>query len=129
MRHEQLIVFDLDDTLVDTSDLYWRTRTAFVKLIEPLVESNPDQIVDTFEDIDSVHIKQDGFIPTRYLKTMLKTYENLKAPGSGKNESVLRAIEDCARVITTEFPKPIDGARELLDWASPRFDLALITRG
>jgi len=129
MQHDELIVFDLDDTLVDTSDLYWRTRSAFVKLIDPLVESDPNQIVDAFEDIDSIHIREDGFSPTRYLKTMLKTYENLRGADSRNNDSILQAIEGCARAITTEFPKPIDGARELLEWVYPRFDLALITRG
>jgi putative hydrolase of the HAD superfamily len=125
---DQLVIFDLDDTLVDTSDLYWRTRTAFVNLIDPLVESGPSQIVDTFEDIDSIHIRKHGFSPTRYLKTMLKTYENLRAD-STKDDHILKAIQDCARAITAEFPEPIDGARELLDWVHPRFDLALITRG
>ena len=33
------------------------------------------------------------------------------------------------RSVKADFPKPIDGARELLTWAFPRFDLALITRG
>jgi len=128
MNREQLIIFDLDDTLVDTSDLYWRARTAFVNLIGPLVRADPDQIVNTFEDIDSIHIKEDGFIPTRYLKTMLKTYENLNA-ASGSNRAILREIRKCANLIRTDFPKPIDGAEKLLNWAFPRFDLALITRG
>lgn len=128
MQHDELIVFDLDDTLIDTSDLYWRTRSAFVKLIDPLVEADPNQIVDVFEGIDSIHIREDGFSPTRYLKTMLKTYENLRGADS-RNNSVLKAIEVCARAIRTEFPKPIDGAAELLEWVYPRFDLVLITRG
>lgn len=129
MRLNQLIVFDLDDTLIDTSDLYWRTRSAFVELIEPLVTSDPVQIVNTFEEIDSIHIKQDGFTPTRYLKTMLKTYENLKGSDSEDKDDILKAIQDCAGTITSEFPMPIIGARELLDWVFPRFDLALISRG
>ncbi|HZS19179.1 MAG TPA: HAD family hydrolase [Candidatus Udaeobacter sp.] len=129
MQRGELILFDLDDTLVDTSDLYWRTRSKFVELIGPLVQSDPHQIIDTFEAIDSVHIKEDGFSPSRYLRTMLKTYENLRPRDSEGDQSILEAIEDCARQITTEFPKPIDGAKELLDWVFPRFNLALITRG
>jgi len=129
MRHDQLIIFDLDDTLVDTSDLYWRTRSAFVKLIDPFVESDANHIVETFEQIDSIHIKEEGFSPTRYLRTMLKTYENLKPTSSVKNPKILTAIQDCALSITTDLPKPIDGARELLQWSSSRFDLAVVTRG
>jgi putative hydrolase of the HAD superfamily len=53
----------------------------------------------------------------------------MKPAAFGANDNVLKAIEHCARRITTEFPKAIVGAAELLEWAFSRFDLALITRG
>jgi FMN phosphatase YigB (HAD superfamily) len=33
MKMEALIIFDLDDTLIDTSDVYWRAKSEFVRLL------------------------------------------------------------------------------------------------
>ena len=127
MIPDLLIVFDLDDTLVDTSDVYWRARSAFVELISSTTGMGNDTIIDAFERIDSEFILTSGFASGRYEQTMLKTYSLFCS--NTPTSDLLESIKACARIIQTDLPKPLPGARELLEWTSSRFRLALITRG
>ena len=125
----QLVVFDLDDTLVDTSDVYWRARTQF---IEQLASSGypSAQTLEIFESIDSGHIKTYGFAPERYRLSMMATYNRLLAQsGSVENPTLIKEIYRCGDLIRKTLPQVIEGARELLDYVSCRFELALLTRG
>lgn len=126
---EQLVIFDLDDTLVDTSDVYFRARAEFIgKLVHLKIER--EIIVDLFEHVDTDHIQRLGLNPDRYLKTMEATYRQLAAQqGVSPEEDVLHSIQRCGEMIRTVLPEPIEGARELLAWAADHFVLALVTRG
>lgn len=129
MRHERLIIFDLDDTLIDTSDVYWRARTRFVQELEAL-DLDPDEITELFEDIDSENIKTFGFAPERYGKSMLATYEQLlKRHDRHAGPEILRVIESCGKAIVESLPRLIDDADTLLKWALNHFQLVLLTRG
>jgi putative hydrolase of the HAD superfamily len=134
MLNNQLLVFDLDDTLIDTSDVYWKARTAFVKkLLDEFKQAeyiNEELIVDEFERIDSLNMKTWGFNPHRYEKTMFDTYsffcQKLNNPPI---QETLSYIHLCGDIVVSEIPKPIEGAKHLLDWAVQRYQLVLITRG
>ena len=129
MKHDQLIIFDFDDTLVDTSDKYWRARTSF---IQALTEEgfDPGMVLEEFEKVDSSHMETLKFSPDRYGKSMFVTYNRILArqnryPTSG----MLSRIKSFGRIILEQPPEPISGAKKLLDWCSKHFALALLTRG
>jgi putative hydrolase of the HAD superfamily len=129
MRHEKLIVFDLDDTLVDTSDIYWRARTQFVEALA-LLGYEPNEVTEIFEEIDARHISMFGFVPERYGTSMVATYNHiLEQHGHQPDLDVLRTIDSCGRVILDSIPKLIEDAELLLQWASKRFELVLLSRG
>jgi putative hydrolase of the HAD superfamily len=129
MSYDQLIIFDLDDTLVDTSDVYWRARTLFVKELAR-TGWNPDEITELFEEIDAGNIKSFGFAPDRYGRSMRATYNHfLQQHNIPADPATLRTIESCGRVILESLPELIRDADILLKWASERCELALVTRG
>lgn len=129
MTYKELLIFDLDDTLIDTSDIYWRARSAFVeKIIEKGLDE--DKVVKEFERIDSINIKKYGFDPTRYEKSMLTTYELFLGNMNYEiHDETLSYIKSCGRLIVENVPRLIDGATEVLSWASKHYKLAVITRG
>ena len=125
----QFVVFDLDDTLVDTSDVYWRARTQFIEQLASCGYSSA-RTLEIFESIDSGHIKTYGFAPERYRLSMMATYNRLLAESASVADPMLiNEIYRCGDLIHETLPQVIDGARELLDYASRRFELALLTRG
>ena len=65
MVNNKLLIFDFDDTLVDTSDVYYRARKCFIQV---LVKNgiDADIAVKTFEEVDSSNITKFGFSPNRY---------------------------------------------------------------
>lgn len=129
MSHNELLIFDLDDTLIDTSDVYWRARSAFV---EKVVREGIDEkiVIKEFEKVDSINMKKYGFDPTRYEKSMLDTYKNLLGIKEHElSDETISYIKSCGRLIL-EYPfKLIDGAKDILEWASKRYKVAVITRG
>ncbi len=129
MVNNKLIIFDFDDTLVDTSDVYYRARKCFLKV---LVKNgiDADIAVKTFEEVDSSNINIFGFSPDRYGRSMLGTYDLIaKKYKIKKSEEDIKIINSCGRIVLEEYPELINGACTLLRWASDNFTLALLTRG
>jgi putative hydrolase of the HAD superfamily len=128
-ENKSLLIFDLDDTLVDTSEVYYRARSCF---LQALAEAEIDPVVAlrAFEDIEVSHIQEYGFAPERYGRSMRVTYERMAGDlGTVVSREILGRIDECARIIITECPKLIEGAVNLLEWAATRYELCLVTRG
>lgn len=129
MRHDQLAVFDLDDTLVDTSDIYWRARTRFVEELAAQGFS-PEEVINVFEEIEDVHVGSIGCAPDRYHRSMFATCRLMaEKTGCEFPAEMLARIETHGSMVVNDMPRVLDGAIELLDWASERFELAMVTRG
>jgi len=124
-----LIIFDLDDTLVDTSDVYWRSRSRFVaELAEEGFE--PNVTVELFEQIDAENLRTLGHAPERYRITMEHTaHQLLKRISKVPSPELLKRIRASGDIILTEYPHLITGATDLLQWAARHFQLVLLTRG
>lgn len=123
------MIFDLDDTLVDTSDVYYRARTCFLDVLRR-VGIAPNLALKRFEEIESSHIAEYGFAPERYGKSMQVTYDMLaRECGLSAREDIKKRLEECGRIVIEECPQLIDGALEVLDWASKRYEMCLVTRG
>jgi putative hydrolase of the HAD superfamily len=125
-----LILFDLDDTLVDTSDIYWKSRSEFIKLMAELGYDS-DYVLEKFEEIDSRNLSKFGYVPQRYCTSMLDAYKFLVL---SNNQNAIISIENKIKkigaIVRDEVPGLIDGALELLDRVkSNGFRSVLITRG
>jgi len=125
----KLFIFDLDDTLIDTSDVYWSARSNFVQELAKR-GLDPEEITEVFEEVDAANMRTMGFAPERYGTSMIGTAQRLlKRNSISVSEDLLAQIKHSGEMILTTWPKPIAGAKELLDWSAERFDLALVTRG
>lgn len=129
MNNKQHIIFDLDDTLIDTSHVYWDARNGFAKLF--CHHNIPEQeIIDIFEKIDEENMRVYGLSPERYGHSMREAFKHIskshKIDPSINSHSL---IEELALKVPTTIPDLIDGALELLQWTSERYTLSLLTRG
>jgi putative hydrolase of the HAD superfamily len=124
-----LIIFDLDDTLIDTSDVYWQAKESFIDVL--YTKNISRQLIgDLFEKADTKNMSLLGFDPGRYLQSMNETYDFLINNYNVENSTSTREkIKESGNRINNNMPNPIDGAKELLEWASTKFTLALLTRG
>lgn len=129
MPHNQLAIFDLDDTLVDTSDIYWRSRTRFVEELAARGYCS-EEIVELFEEFEDIHVGTLGCAPDRYYRSMFATYcRMVEKSGHELSAEVLGQIEAHGQMVVKHTPKLLEGAIPLLDWAAAHFELALVTRG
>lgn len=129
MQHDHLLIFDLDDTLIDTSDIYWKARTLFVQELTYLGYEE-DIIIEAFETIDANHISTFGFSPSRYRKSMIMAYKVFqRREGLPPSRKILKNIKSYGNLIFNSVPQLIEGAEELLTWAVTRYTVVLITRG
>lgn len=129
MRKDKIIIIDLDDTLIDTSDVYWKTRNQLVKILES-PKMQPNKIIDYFEINDTKNFKKYGVAPDRYKKSMLDTYKQFVDKGLTElNDETVSQIEIAGDLIQNEIPSLIEGAVELLEWIHKRYKLVLLTRG
>lgn len=129
MNDRHHIIFDLDDTLIDTSHVYWDARNAFTHLFTDrgITES---EVIEIFEKIDEQKMRIYGLSPERYGHTMREAYKHIskshKIKSSIDNDSLIEAL---AIKVPTTIPDLIDGALEVLEWTSQRYTLSLLTRG
>ena len=124
-----LLIFDLDDTLIDTSRGFYDLREAFVVL---LVEKGMSEarVRETLSKIEEINIERYGYVSERNLVSMRETYEALTVGTDVRIQSAdLRRIARLGSKCLYEIPKPMPGARRLLSWCAERFTCAMLTRG
>lgn len=125
----QHLIFDLDDTLLDTSHVYWQAREAFIGILtrHGIVSA---EAIDLFETVDEENIKIHGLTPERYGYSMHDTCMQLiRASRLKGSHSILDELESCSRIVPNQIPELIDGALALLEWAADNYHLSLLTRG
>jgi putative hydrolase of the HAD superfamily len=126
---QSAIVFDLDDTLIDTSRVFYSIRERFIELLQKLSFSR-DAVLQTFDRIDENNIKRFGYISERMLVSMRETYEELTlGTGASFSAAALRAISRSQSGAQYIVPRPMPWSRSLLRWCSRKYTLALVTRG
>lgn len=126
----KLAIFDLDDTLIDTSHVYWLSRSKFVEVLV-LQGFDEADVLAMFEKNDTLHIAEYGFVPERYLKTMEVTYlEICRINNILANESVMLSIRDAGEIVQKTVPNLLAGAVNLLRGVRDLgFKVHLLTRG
>jgi putative hydrolase of the HAD superfamily len=124
------VIFDLDDTLVDTSHVYWLSRSAF---LDTMVAAGFErsEVLGRFEEIDSRHILQQGYVPERYERSMLATYVELCSVENARPApEVIAQIAVAGGIVRDVVPEIIPGAVELVEGARALgYISVLLTRG
>ncbi|MCH7879018.1 MAG: HAD hydrolase-like protein, partial [candidate division Zixibacteria bacterium] len=129
MSIAQFLVFDLDDTLLDTSDVYYLARKRFLDIMTE-AGFEESKTLEVFEEIDAELIRVMKHSPARYGESMKLTYGKLaKSDGKSLSNDTLSRIEACGEMVPNGIPNIIDGARNLLDWSVRNYTVGLFTRG
>jgi putative hydrolase of the HAD superfamily len=126
----RVAIFDLDDTLVDTSHVYWLSRTAFLDCVSQ-AGFDRELALASFEDIDSKNIVEHGYLPERYERSMLDTYRLLcERQARDLDAKVLAAIRLAGSIVREQVPSLIPAAIELVEGARALgYFVVLLTRG
>ncbi|TRU03075.1 MAG: hypothetical protein EWV60_23010 [Microcystis sp. Msp_OC_L_20101000_S702] len=87
-------------------------------------------LIEEFEKIDHLQMQKLKHSPYRYTRSMIETYKSVSHKINHQiSEETLKAIKDFGRLILKNTPNTIKGAKEILDWSSQNYSLALLTRG
>lgn len=129
MIKKGIIIFDGDDTLWKTQELYDSAKAQFEKLLKTHGFSQ-DSIIELLDNIDAERVEILGFSKIRFLESMLITYAVL----CGKyNKSWDIHIElEIREVVFSIFSTPLklyDDTISILETLSESFDLVLFTVG
>jgi putative hydrolase of the HAD superfamily len=116
----ELLIFSLDDTLIDTS-LYWRAKKAFARAVAAKT--------GTAEELATEDSRTYEITPKHESVTVHDTWEEFRKecaiPPEGDNDLYMLV----ARLLRCKFPPAISGAEDLVKWAAPLFTLAMLTSG
>lgn len=125
----KMIIFDLDDTLLRTLDLYAEARDRFLKFMNDLGFPS-SEVLAVFEERENVNIPKYGVSPERYPLSMEETYVILcKKYEYPVNPMTKKRVGDFARWIFRQVPDIIHGAIETLKALQGIYRLILVTRG
>jgi len=123
------IIFDLDDTLVKTSDLYAEAENRFLDFMEELGFQRAE-VVDLFEQRETLNTRKYGVSPKRYPLSMEETYVLI---GKKHNRSIdpahRKQVREFAKWVFRQVPELMEGAIEVLEVLRKKYRLILLTRG
>jgi putative hydrolase of the HAD superfamily len=127
-RSERLLVFDGDDTLWDTQELYTAAKTRIFEYLERF-DGSPTRIAEYFEAEDLGNVATLGFTLRRFERSIRNTIEAFSPQGLDDARNVDALIASVLESIE-EGPTPlVSGARRLLDDLEPLYRLVLMTKG
>lgn len=124
-----LLIFDLDDTLVDTSHIFYEVRRNFVAMMarKGFPES---EVTFVFNEVDRKNLDSFGYVSERNLVTLRETYELLMANRIDDfSHSDLKQIASIGSDCLYKLPVEMPFARELVGWCHEKFRMILVTRG
>jgi len=123
------IIFDLDDTLLKTSQLYNQAREEFSSLMQELGFSSEESLIK-LDEVDINYIKEYGFVKERYPLSLGKTYEYFSQKnGKEINPELKKNIEEIGWEVFRQIPELVDGVYRVLDILSKKYFLILATLG
>jgi putative hydrolase of the HAD superfamily len=128
-RPLEVVVFDLDDTLIDTSIVFVRAREEFVAMMGQAGYAKRAALRQ-LDDAEWHNLHHFGYVSERNLVSMREAYEALvEKDGNLFSADVLRQISSIAGRCLYKLPRPLPYARTLLSWCARKYRLALLTRG
>jgi putative hydrolase of the HAD superfamily len=124
------IIFDGDDTLWELQPLYDHAMDAFARLLSRELGTSPAIVRDELLRIDVSHVNESGFGEPRFRHSMLTLYERLCFKlGRPAAADTKAKILNIAATVSTVFPRPMDGAREVLEDLCVQYYLILYSGG
>lgn len=129
-KEKRLIVFDGDDTLWETIELYRESIGDFIYLMARQGFKEAD-VIKRFDQIDVGNVKKLGFTVNRFSASMVQTYAGFcRAQRKKYLMSVAKQCRDIAYSIVLKKAPVVKGTRSILKSLKERgFELALITKG
>lgn len=124
------IVFDGDDTLWSTEQLYDRARDeARAEVVRSGLDGAEWEQLERRIDVENV--RHFGFSTERFPTSCVQAFQALaQASGVGPDLEVLERIRSAARAVFIQDPPLVPGARETLEFLHARaVKLALLTKG
>ena len=123
------IIFDLDDTLIQTSQLYNQSRKAFATVMLDYGFSG-EAVLDKLDEIDIAHITSQGFAKERYPKSLVKTYHYyIQQAGQKVDPEIEKKISDIGWNVFNKIPPNVNDAEFVLEKLQKRYQLILATLG
>jgi putative hydrolase of the HAD superfamily len=124
----ELLIFSLDDTLIDTS-LYWIARAAFARAVAEKTGKAEEQIANVHGGWESNNLRSYEISPKHDLVSMHDTWQAFQKVCDIPEESDPDLYLLMAKSLRGKFPSAITGAGDLLKWAQAHFTLALLASG
>lgn len=129
---KQLLIFDLDDTLIYTHLVYLQVTAEIIDRLQELGVDD-ENLYYTLDSYDQETVEEDGcFKQDAFPRAVQKTYEfycqklNLEY-----SEEIAAELNEIAFEINNIKYEPIEGAKTLLDTLAdnPQYTMVLLTRG
>jgi putative hydrolase of the HAD superfamily len=89
-----------------------------------------EEVLNKLDEIDIVHISQQGFTKERYPFSLVKTYHYYCGRiGNKVDREVEKKIADIGWKVFRQIPEKVKGVEEVLDYLKKRYFLILATLG
>lgn len=129
IENSYLLIFDGDDTLWETQELYERAKTKFANLIARLGYKK-NQAIAQMDLIDSANVLEHGFSRRRFPLSLVQTYRKLAERAGAKVDKQLeRELRVLGHAVYAKKPKLIPYALLTLRRLKKSFRLVLLTKG
>jgi putative hydrolase of the HAD superfamily len=128
LKAQSLLIFDGDDTLWKTQELYDGAKLRFAALLAQEGFANPDMIA-ILDRIDGEAVEIRGFSVSRFIDSMLTTYRMLtKTAHRQPDGQIENKIRRLSKPLLGEYQLYPD-ALPVLERLASRFRLVLATKG
>lgn len=130
MSNGRGIIFDFDDTLVETTVYFEISRERFARYMTGL-DFPRDDVLCTLDRMDIENVKRcGGFLKECFPNAMVRTYKHFCSIGNiVPDPGVCREVEEIGWWVFEQRPIPVRGAGDVLEELSAEFDLFLATKG
>ena len=127
------IIFDLDDTLVQTGIIYERVIKEFVETLIKDLNINKmsfDEIYKIQEEIDIKLIAEYGFTTVRFPLSFSETYKYIcKKLNIKFNKSQDEKLSSIGEKVFNTIPELCEGVIEILEYFKNKYNLVIYTLG
>lgn len=130
MSNRRGIIFDFDDTLVETTIFFEISREKFACLMTGL-NFPLEEVLATLDRLDIDNVRRcGGFLKECFPNAMVGTYRHFcEIHNINPDPAVCREVEEIGWWVFDQKPVPVPGAGDALEKLSCRFDLFLATKG
>jgi len=126
------VIFDLDDTLIDTGPLYDRAIDDFITVISSSlpVQLDTEELRRLQEDIDIGAVKDIGFSKDRFPWSLAETYRVIAKQHRIEIDAALESqMESIGHSVYDSVPELLPDAQTILTLLQNRYEVILYTLG